>query len=61
MGKIAWVLAVISGILGLYLLNLGTSFIDAPLFLMDIESWIIGISGIFLIVGAVNNVRAANP
>ena len=46
-------------IFGLYLLNSSFSFITMPAFIQSIESWLILISGVLVIIGGINYLRAS--
>ena len=46
-------------IFGLYLLNSSFGFITMPAFIQSIESWLILISGVLVIIGGINYLRAS--
>jgi len=46
-------------IFGLYLINSSFNFITMPAFIQPIESWLILISGVLVIIGGLNYLRAS--
>jgi len=46
-------------IFGLYLINSSFNFITMPAFIQSIESWLILISGVLVIIGGINYLRAS--
>jgi predicted membrane channel-forming protein YqfA (hemolysin III family) len=59
MGKAAMIGFFVYLIFGLYLLNSSFSFITMPAFIQSIESWLILISGVLVIIGGFNYLRAS--
>jgi len=58
-GGLQGIILIIYFILGLYLINSALEFVVIPGFILSIEKWILLVSGIFLILGAINYKRAS--
>ena len=52
-----WFFVVFYLIIGIYFLNYPFNLIPIPSFVSGFNKWIIFISGIFMIIGAVNSIR----
>lgn len=46
-------------IFGLYLINSSFNFITMPAFIQSIEGWLILISGVLVLIGGINYLRAS--
>jgi predicted membrane channel-forming protein YqfA (hemolysin III family) len=59
MGKAAMIGFFVYLIFGLYLLNSSFNFITMPAFIQSIENWLVLISGVLVIIGGINYLRAS--
>jgi len=59
MGKAAMIGFFVYLIFGLYLINSSFNFLTMPAFIQSIDKWLILISGVLVIIGGINYLRAS--
>lgn len=57
-GKI--IFFIVHLVLGIYLINFGFNFIEIPSYISELDSWIITVSGVLVVLGGINYVRASS-